>query len=138
MYQTLVLAQILLSSLINLQTAYAESVPTTYIAPIVQPQASQPLTGDVSSFMPKLEYCESQDINQPPKIDTDGEYSTGYFQFHTTTFNNYGAYYKLPHDDITSYDEQYAITKAMLEHGLWRQWYNCSKKIGLDKASVSP
>ena len=87
--------------------------------------------------MPKLEYCESQD-RDITILDTNGKYSYAWFMFQRATFDNYGKLYDLPHDDIHSYSQQYAIAEKMLENGGWRNWLHCAEKIGLDKASISP
>lgn len=122
----LILSLTLLSNaLISLQT----TIPLTIapVSPIFEPR--QEILSEVDIFLSKLEICESNGTDVKV-LDTNGKYSYSYFQFQEETFNHFGELYKLPHNDIYSRDQQYAIARKMIENGLWRHWYNCSKKIG--------
>ena len=96
-------------------------------------QASQttqvPISKQIDDWLIKLETCESRgkDITI---LDTNNRYSYGWFQFQRQTFNHYGDLYGLPHDNIHSFDQQFAIAHKMIENGLQNQWYNCTKSIG--------
>ncbi len=85
----------------------------------------------VDTYLTKLEQCESggKDITI---LDTNKKYSYAYFQFQRQTFDHFGKVYNLSHSDIHSRDQQYAIARAMIENGLWKNWYNCGKSVGLD------
>lgn len=41
----------------------------------------------------------------------------------------YGKKYGLPHDDISSDEQQAMIALYMLNDGLHRHWFHCSKKV---------
>lgn len=84
-------------------------------------------------FIDSLATCESNQTPDVKILDSDGYYSYGWLQFHLRTFNMFGEKYGLPHDDILSPAEQIPIAKAMIKEGLWTQWTNCAKSIGLDK-----
>jgi hypothetical protein len=73
-----------------------------------------------------LHLCENSG-NVPRIVDSNGYYSYGYLMFQRATFNSYGKFYNLPHDDISSSTEQIAIAKAMLDDGLFHNWYTCSR-----------
>lgn len=47
--------------------------------------------------------------------------------FQRDTFNRYGEKYNVPHDNIYSDDQQEMIALHMLNDGLWKNWYTCSK-----------
>lgn len=87
-------------------------------------------TSTIDTWLDRLEGCESEH-RDVTVMDTNGKYSYGWLQFQQSTFDTYGKIYFLPHSNIHSRDQQYAIAEKMIADGLWRHWYNCTIKIGL-------
>lgn len=97
-------------------------------------------------WVENLASCESR--NNPKQVNPldNGSPSYGYVQYKLSTFWNYNKKYnvfpELTMDNLHHYvmqkDKQVAMTKVIIkkEYG-WRNWYNCSKKIGLPPVEES-
>lgn len=77
-----------------------------------------------------LAICESggRDITI---LDSNHKYSIGILQFQSATFLSFSKKYgmKVTIKDIHSSTTQATLAKHMLDDGLWKHWYTCSKKI---------
>lgn len=81
------------------------------------------------AWIKALHECENRD-NIPRLLDVNGKYSYAYLMFQKSTFDLYGGKYGLPHDNIYSKEQQELIALYMLNEGLSKNWYNCSKVLG--------
>lgn len=90
-------------------------------------------------WIASLHYCESQDRDYITILDTNNKYSYGGLQFQFDTFYNFGKQYNILPDELTRKEAlllihnpfiQKAIAREMLDDGLWRNWKNCTLKIG--------
>lgn len=93
-------------------------------------------------FMRKLMECESGGKVTATNPHDGGSPSFGLYQWKTSSFYAYNLKYKLLPDieknEVINiiYDPelQHEMTKLVLmEKGGWRNWFNCSRSIGLDK-----
>lgn len=102
-------------------------VPSIALSQSISP-ATLSLSLNIDKSLNALEMCESggRDVTV---LDTNKKYSIGYFQFQQATFDKYGELYSTPHDNIHSRVQQYELTKEIILHGGWRNWYNCGKSI---------
>lgn len=98
----------------------------------------------VNDVLPGLIQCESggRDIKH---LDSDGYYSYDVTQFHLLTFLNYGKQFGVLPTSTTEAQARVLImqpalalqlTSDMLEAGLWKQWFNCATKLGIDDNTV--
>jgi hypothetical protein len=97
----------------------------------------------ISKILIQLRQCESGGDPNIIVEDDGGSPSYGLFQWKYDSFWHYNQIYKILPD--LEYQEvgnvildpkiQTKLTVKVLteEEGGWRNWYNCSKKIGLDK-----
>lgn len=96
---------------------------------------------DISSkriaWVTQLHVCENRN-NVPRILDVNGRWSYKFLMFQRSTFDRYGEKYGLPHDDIYSDSQQTNIAINMLNDGLWRAWYTCSKDTSNKLGYVYP
>lgn len=113
---------------------------------IAKQQITQSTIHDISVdvVIPKLIACESggRDIKI---IDTNGYYSYGVLMFQLATFKEYGIKYGMVSSTITNAqlrvlmkqpDTEIKLARQMLLNGLWRNWFNCGKSIGLETKTI--
>lgn len=94
-------------------------------------------------FLDKLEMCESSGDPTVIVLDTNGLNSRGAYQFQFRTakhfMGKYGMLDGLEDEDIINliHNREFArgLAKKIIttEKEGWRHWFNCSRKIGLDK-----
>jgi hypothetical protein len=98
--------------------------------PRVSPKTPPPshVVAVVSPFMVQLAKCESQGNIKAKVLDVNGKYSYGKYQWQMASWINYK---KLGAVEDNIFDEQMqdTVTKYVLDHGGWRNWYNCTIKI---------
>lgn len=86
---------------------------------------------DTEEVLAQLAFCESSNRqNIIRKNDGIGD-SYSYLQFKLETFRHFGERYGLPHDDIFSKEQQFAIAGRMLSEGRFSHWSVCSRKLKL-------
>ena len=131
--------------LIFMNRAEAPSLPTENIEETKQTQRPDAL----DKWIDKLAFCESS--NNPEAINRfdGGSPSYGYLQIKSDTFWGYNQKYKVLPDlerqevmnIIMCKDTQIALAREIIINEAngrgWRNWYHCSKIIGLDKLDVS-
>lgn len=74
------------------------------------------------------------------KVDTNGYYSYGKYQFQLHTFIHFATKYGFLSDDleeadyrnwIADYSMQRKVAEKMLEEGEWAHWFTCGKRLAL-------
>lgn len=73
--------------------------------------------------------CESMGSTTVRVLDTNGKYSHGLLQFQLSTWLSYGKEFGATKKNIYDGELQKIVARNMLDKGLWRHWYNCSKRI---------
>ena len=101
----------------------------------------------LDALLDDLAYCESRNRPEIKIVDTNGYYSYGMFQFQLATWNYYIEKYDiLPEAEVYEYknliqdgDFQRHVAKTILtnEPMAYRNWWTCSKIIGLDLWATS-
>ncbi len=107
---------------------YLEARNHTKITPTESSTRSDNLKGDINLIIKGLIKCES---GGNEKAIGDNGKAKGILQFHQGTFDKFGSFYNLPHDNIWDKDQQIAIAKRMIENGLIFHWRNCAKSLSL-------
>ena len=98
------------------------------LANLITPQVP---VWDISEVLENLSWCESSNRQYIIRKDDGIGDSHGYLQFKLETFDHFGKRYGLPHDDIFSKEQQFAIAREMLVERRFSHWRVCSKKLGL-------
>lgn len=96
----------------------------------------------VEDVINRLIQCESGGNNLAYNFDTNNRYSIGVLQFQVRTARYYLEKYNLPgseYDDLklslilhNSEFSKNLAREILIRENAWRNWYNCSKKIGVD------
>ena len=87
---------------------------------------------DIKEKLELLSQCESSGRQYAINSKEIHGSSYGILQFRLETFNHFGKRYGLPHTDIFSKEQQFAIAKAMIEDGRGNHWA-CWRKLGLER-----
>lgn len=95
-------------------------------------QAAAAEDPEITQVIFKLINCESSYIPDQNVIDSNGKMAFGLLQFQLDSFNWFGEKYGLPHDDIEDPEQQIAIARQVIGHGLGKAtWKNCYRKLKL-------
>jgi len=86
--------------------------------------SSTPISGDLSTLLDRLAWCESRNTDSVKVVDTNGYYSYGRYQYQLHTWNYYiDKYDLLPHAEEHEYknfifdgDFQREVTQTILEN----------------------
>lgn len=73
-----------------------------------------------------MEICESRQ-RDVTILDSNNQYSIGWLQFQTASFTYFGEKFGVEHSNIHSREQQETLARIMLNAGLERNWYTCSK-----------
>lgn len=86
---------------------------------------------ELEQWLDKLSFCESGGNPNAINPDDGGSRSVGHFQWKDASFSAYSKKYNLE-GSIENPQDQRELVKLVIknEYG-WRNWYNCTKKIGL-------
>lgn len=139
---------VVMLSVISLVLAYPKPLDAAQITvnPKIGAQNLNRVVADLPIGMRELVRCESLGNPRIVVLDTNNQYSFGLFQFQEATFRKYGERYGLISNDLSRKQLlslilnpylQIKIATRMLEDGLWFNWYNCAKKIGVNKLSLN-
>lgn len=126
--------------------AYAEApiapsstVPPVLVAKRIPPQADPPkpppvVTNDSNEvLLRKLQQCENPSGDPTTRIlDVNGRYSHGNFMYQMQTWLAYSKLFGTTEENIYDPVLQEQVTIYILNRGGWKNWYNCSLKIGLN------
>lgn len=85
-----------------------------------------------SEWIESLIQCESQGSTTVKILDSDGYYSYGLGQFHLQTWLAFGKEFGTTKENIYDGDLQRIVIRDMLDKGMWKQWYNCGKKLNAE------
>lgn len=89
---------------------------------------ADPIEEHKTAWVEALHQCENPD-NIPWIWDTNGLRSYGAFMFQKSTWISYGKNFGATMENIDDDKLQAKVVRSMLDKGLWRHWYNCSKEI---------
>lgn len=81
-----------------------------------------------SVWIDALHQCENQN-DRPRILDSNNKYSYGFVMFQMDTWLEFGKKFGATRDNISDDDLQETVARDMLDHGLWRHWYNCGKLV---------
>lgn len=89
---------------------------------------------ELEAWIEKLAKCESGNNEKAIHKNDGGSDSMGYLQYKEDTFRRYIEKFSLRYteEDIWNREAQIEVTKQVIKQDYaWKNWYNCTKKIGL-------
>lgn len=96
---------------------------------------------ELEAWIEKLAKCESGNNEKAINHYDGGSRSVGYVQYKDDTWGRYNRKFNLPYgaDDIWSKEAQIAVTKEVIRQDYaHKNWYNCTKAIGLPPTPPKP
>jgi hypothetical protein len=87
-----------------------------------------PIEQQKTEWIEKLHQCENGG-NLEKWIDSNNKYSYGFVAFQMSTWLSYGKKLGATKENINNDELQKIVARSMLDKGLWRHWYTCSKIV---------
>lgn len=79
--------------------------------------------------MDALAHCESHASTTVRILDVNDRWSVGKYQYQYATWLAYSKQFGTTAENITDGDLQDRVTRYILDHGGWKNWYNCARKV---------